>query len=244
MSLQRRRKPGIPGFIERVELLFSLFQTEQWWCEFFPDLQLPDLDCEHCPMLIGIMLRASREETGLSLFGYGCQVLQRCDRLPGRNTRSTLEKVLQTLCAFKAGWNLNRHFVVPFDVVRWTRLSPKIFNEYPPIASPGIFRSPFEQSIESISSTDSSASRSETSDFRSFQRWASTIDTRLSLFPRTCSIAQSDCAQCKTTWWDRADHTSSTNRTICFSVVRRWISTVSVEESALVVLRADHSFYT
>ena len=131
MSLQRRIKPGIRRLPEGVELFFSLslFRPRKWWYEIFPDLQFPDLDCEHCPMLIGMMLRASREEIDLSPFEYGCRVLQRCDRLPGANTTSTLEKVLEILCAFRKEWDLNQKFVVPYDVVRWIRLNPKIFLE-------------------------------------------------------------------------------------------------------------------
>jgi hypothetical protein len=100
-----------------------------WWCNIFPGLPLPDLQVEHCPMLIGIMLCALREEARCPQSEYEYQVLQRCDLLPQTNTRSTTKNVVQTLRTFKQEWHRNRQFLVPFDFVRSTGLCPDVVIE-------------------------------------------------------------------------------------------------------------------
>ena len=104
-------------------------RLRKWWCYTFPDLKLPDLQIEHFPMLIGIMLRARREEPNCLQSEYQCQVLQRCDLLLQTNTKSTLEDLLQTLRTFRAEWHRQQQFLVPFDVVRSTGLCPDVLAE-------------------------------------------------------------------------------------------------------------------
>ena len=82
------------------------------------DLKFPDVHIEHCPMLIGIMRRAPREETESSPFKYQFQILQRCDLLLQTRQRSIVKNVLETLKAFREEWHQNQQFRVPFDVSR------------------------------------------------------------------------------------------------------------------------------
>ena len=80
-------------------------------------------------MLIGIMLRALREEPNCSHSEYQCQVLQGCDLLPQTNTKSTLENLLQTLRTFRQEWYRHQQFLVRFDFIGSTGLCPDVLGE-------------------------------------------------------------------------------------------------------------------
>jgi thiamine kinase-like enzyme len=144
-------------------------RLKKWWCDIFPALKLPDLQAEDCPGLIEIMLRARRVKPGCFQSEYQCQVLQRCDLLPQAKTRSTLEKVVETLRTFRQEWQYHQHFLVPFDFVRSTGLCPDVVIEITKYLSLvdtinafSIVILPLLEPFETIASDSSSTSQSET----------------------------------------------------------------------------------
>ena len=104
-------------------------RLRKWWYHVFPDLLLPDSQVEYCPMLIGIMLRGLREESGSLLSKYQCEVLQQCHLLPQLEERSTVENVLETLRIFKQESLHSQQFLVRFDFVRAARLCSDVVIE-------------------------------------------------------------------------------------------------------------------
>ena len=95
------------------------------WGHLLPDFKFLDLQMEHCPMLIGVTLRALREERHCPRSEYQSQVLQRCDLLPQNNIRS----ILQTLRTFKQESLYRQQFLAQFDFVQSTPLCSDIVIE-------------------------------------------------------------------------------------------------------------------
>ena len=108
---------------------FLFVRLKKWWWEIFPDLNCPDLHIKHCPMLIGIMRRAPREQTESSPFEYQFQVLQRSDLLVQTGQKSTFTNVLQTLKVFREEWHRNEQFLLPSDISRSNFLCPDVVIE-------------------------------------------------------------------------------------------------------------------